>query len=405
MTRKERILSAIAGKGSDVLPFVPRLDLWYKANKYNGTLPWKYRNASLMEITDDLDIPYHGVVPDFKDIDREEDEFDRALGIYRLRTMPYRVELGDVKRRVHLEGDITRVEYLTPVGNLQAKILYNEDMRKAGITISHILEPIIKDVEDYEAAAYVFQNLEVHPNYEGYEQFKDQVGQRGAAVAFVSLAASPMHLIQRELMDMNKFFLALYDHPDELGFLSDRIGDFYRRVFKTVSRSSAEIVFSGANYDSTITYPPYFAEHIAPSLAQQAEILHSRGSYLLTHTDGENRGLLDLYLKANIDVADSICPYPMTSLTLREVRDFFKGRITVWGGLPSVCVLEDSMDEGAFRSYIDNTLEQIGGGDRLILALADTTPPAAKFERIEHIISVCRDFGPAAASQQKNDDA
>ncbi len=394
MNHKERIIKTIKGERTDCLPFVPRLDLWYRANKKNGTLPIKYRNATLMEMTLDMDIGYHGIVPDFKDIDSIEDEVDRALGIYKLRNMPYRAELKNVERKVTIDGDITQVDYITPVGNIRTKVLYNEDMRREGITITHIVEHAIKSPDDFEAMAYIFNDFRVSPNYEGYNAFNEQISDRGVAVGFVSLAASPMHLIQRELMPVEQFFYEMYDHNEELNWLSGEINNFYTKVFQVVAESQSEIVLSGANYDSSVTYPPFFKEYIAPYLKQQADILHKKDKFLLTHTDGENKGLLDLYLEAGIDIADSICPYPMTKLSLEEVRNVFKGNITIWGGLPSICVLENSMSEYEFEKYLNNTLESVGKADHLILSLADTTPPLAKFERIEKIIKLCKEFGP-----------
>ena len=67
MNHRQRILSTMKGQKTDILPYVPRLDLWYKSNKYKNTLPKKYNSATLMEITDDLDIGYHAVIPDFRD--------------------------------------------------------------------------------------------------------------------------------------------------------------------------------------------------------------------------------------------------------------------------------------------------------------------------------------------------
>ena len=56
---KQNMLDAIAGKPTDRLPWAPRLDLWYKANKLAGTLPDRYRDASLIELVDDLDMGYY----------------------------------------------------------------------------------------------------------------------------------------------------------------------------------------------------------------------------------------------------------------------------------------------------------------------------------------------------------
>jgi hypothetical protein len=37
MTHKQRLLKTIKGKLTDYIPFVPRLDVWYRANKLDET--------------------------------------------------------------------------------------------------------------------------------------------------------------------------------------------------------------------------------------------------------------------------------------------------------------------------------------------------------------------------------
>jgi uroporphyrinogen-III decarboxylase len=397
MTHRERMLATLRGEPTDALPYVPRLDLWYKANSTRGTLPKKYEKATLTQVVDDLGVGYHSVVPDFLDLTDTLDEVDRALGIYRLRTLPYRTALREIKRNISYEGDATTVEYVTPVGNVRTRVVYDDAMRQAGITITHIAEHAIKSVDDYDAVAYIFEHAEVRPTYDDYLVARDEVGERGLAVAFVSLAGSPMHLIQRELMDYNEFFYALHDHPQEMRNLADRMSGYFRRVFEVVAGSPAEIVFVGANYDAQITWPPFFREYITPSLAAAADVLHAGGKFLLTHTDGENKGLLGEYVDSRIDVADSICPSPMTTLSLRQVREAFAGKITIWGGVPSVSVLRNSMSDREFDAYMEDLLEQVGDGDHLILSIADTTPPDAEFSRIERIAKLSRDFGPVGA--------
>ncbi|MEW6622848.1 MAG: uroporphyrinogen decarboxylase family protein [Bacillota bacterium] len=394
MTHRQRMLATIRGEPTDRLPFIPRLDLWYKANKKNGTLPDRFKSASLIEIVDELDLGYHYVVPDFLDFIDPLDEVDRALGLYRLRTMAYRPVLRGVKRNIYYEGDLTIVEYLTPYGKIRTKVLYDEEMRKAGITITHIVEHAIKSLDDFEAVAYIFENIEVQPTYDQFLIAKEEVGDRGIPVAYSTVAGSPMHLIQRELMPYEKFFYEYYDNFNELKWLADKISVFFNQMFNVVAKSPAEIILLGANYDYNITWPPYFKEHITPSLAAAADILHKEGKYLLTHADGENKGLLTEYVDSKIDIADSICPSPMTSQSLKEVRDAFAGKITIWGGIPSMSVLESSMSDYNFEKLLDNTLVEAGKGDHLILSIADTTPPAAKFSRIERISQVAKEFGP-----------
>jgi hypothetical protein len=262
MTHKQRMLAAIRGAPTDQISYAPRLDLWYNAHQRAGTLPPKYKGASLPEITDDLNVGFHAVVPNFKDLRDPGDEVHRALGIYNLWTMPTTTLLENVTVTATYRGDETIVEYHTPVGNIRTNVLYNDSMREGGISISHITEHAIKSPGDYETAGYIFEHAHVVPNYEGYQEFANQVGDRGLAVAFLSLAGAPMHLLQRELMPIELFFYELYDHPEELARCAERIGTYFDRVFEVAVGCPAEVVLFGANYDARVTYPPFFEAHI-----------------------------------------------------------------------------------------------------------------------------------------------
>ena len=392
MNNKQRMLAVIKGEPVDKIPYAPRLDLWYQANKRAGTLPAKYKNASLLEMVDDLDMGFHAVVPNFRDLRHPEDDAERALGIYNLWTMPCRSVSKNVKRTIKIEGDRTFVEYQTSAGNVNTTVLYDENMRKAGITITHTEEYAFKSANDYKALGYIFENMDVADNYGGYQEFADQVGDCGLAVGFVSLAGSPMHLIQRELMPMELFFYEMHDHADELKLLAKQIEMYWDRVLGVVSNCPAELVLVGANYDASVTYPPFFERHIQPWLKKYGQALHAKGKYLLTHTDGENTGLLGHYLNSEIDIADSICPAPMTKLTFKQVRDVFRGKITIMGGIPSVTLLKSTMSDVDFERFLDEFFGMIGEGDHLILGISDTTPPAAEFDRLLKIRGRVADF-------------
>ena len=396
MTHKERMLSVLRGAATDMLPWAPRLDLWYNAHKRAGSLPSEYRGASLRDITDALDFGYHAIVPHFKDLREPQDDQHRALGIYNLWSMPYATILHNVDISVEQKGDETHVAYDTPVGTVTTTVVYDEAMRASGASVTHISEHAIKDHRDYVAVAHIFENAEVVPNCDGYQDFADYVDNRGIAAGFLSLAASPMHLLQRELMPMELFYYELYDHPEEIAQCAARIGGYFEKVFDVCARSPADVCLLGANYDAGVTHPPFFAEHIMPWLKAFAGTLHAGGKFLLTHTDGENTGLLDCYLESEIDVADSVCPAPMTKMTFKQVRDHFRSRITIMGGIPSICLLKDVMPDRIFEAFLDSFFSDLGPGDHLILGISDTTPPAADFDRIKRIGERARSFGPIA---------
>ena len=394
MTYKERMLATLSGKPTDCLPFVPRLDLWYRSNKVRGTLPDRYRNASLLQIVEDLDVGYHTVVPDFFAYDDLLDIVDRALGIWRIHHLPFRTTLTDIRRNISHDGDTTTVEYITPAGNIRTRTVYDDTMRQSGITLSHVLEHAIKSVDDYDAIGYIYEHAEVRPNYEKLWQFKEEVCERGLIGAIASTGASPMHEILHELMPYEQFCFDYYDHLEEMELLAGRMSGYFGKTFEAALQSPADFIHVGTNYDIQITWPAFVEAHVAPHLAAAADKIHAAGKFLLTHTDGENKKLLPYYLAGNIDIADSLCPYPMTSQTLQEVREAFDGKITIWGGVPSVSVLENSMSDYEFEKFLDNLFLQMGSGDHLILSIADTAPPGMKFSRLMRIANLAKEFGP-----------
>ena len=83
----------------------------------------------------------------------------------------------------------------------------------------------------------------------------------------------------------------------------------------------------------------------------------------------------------------------MTKVTLAEVKRAFQGKVTIFGGIPSVALLESVMSDDDFETYMTRLFEGISPGDRFILSVSDTTPPDAKFERLLRITERVREQG------------
>lgn len=393
MNWKERIISTIKGKPVDFLPFVPRLDIWYQSNKINNTLPKKYKSFSLKEIVKDLGLGLHTVVPNFRDFLNKDSQGLLGLGIYNLRNNPYKINLNsiDFKFETNKEGLTTSVFY-TPYGEITTKILFNKRMESDGATLGHTVEYSIKDINDVKALGYIFERIQVEENYDNFLNFKKIIGDDGISVAFCSLSASPMHHIMKELISFEKFIYELNDHPAQLIELAEKISIFFDKIIPVSIGGEAEAIFLGANYDSFLTWPVFFKNYITPYLKKYSDMAHKSGKFFLTHADGENKELIKEYIDAGIDIADSICPYPMTKLRIKDIREEFQGKISIWGGIPSICTLEETMNDNEFDKFMDEFFIQIEKGDHLILSFADTTPPAAKFERIEKVAKLSKNF-------------
>ena len=395
MTDRERMLAAIHGEVPDRLPWVPRLEFWYRARSRNGTLPPELRGLSLIEIVNRLGCGYYSIIPDYTACADEFDMIDRAIGVYRLPVLPYRVTLEGVERKIVSRGRETVVEYHTPLGSVRTTAIFSEEMLDAGASTPHTSECAIKGPGDFDVLGYIFSHARIEPQSEGDLAQRRFVGDRGIVVSYVHGAACPIHHILKYLMPLDQFFYAFHDYPEKVEKLIAEMEPFYAAMKDCAAQSAAEVILLGANYDDSITYPPFFRRHILPVLRDYAGALHQKGKFLLTHTDGENRRLLPMLVEAGFDVADSVCPHPMTSVTLDAFLAAFEGRTTVLGGIPAILLCRDSASDEDCRRYIDGVMERHGHRTRFILGVSDMVTADADWDRLRRITD--RVIGATAA--------
>lgn len=385
-THKQRILAALKGEMPDVLPYVPRIDLWYNANLAFDTLPKQHRGRTQDEISRAQGWALHKIVPEFLQLDHPDDNLHRALGLYRLKEMAFDFKFApSIEIEVKREGDYTTVSYHTPVGSVSTKTMYSDEMRRAGASITWIEEHVIKRPEDYKVVGYLFENITLVPSFERFRAWQKYVGEDGVPGTMIGLACSPMHHIQKEFLDATDFYFHYNDCQKEMRALAGSLENFFEQGLKIIADSPAELVLWGANVDDMITYPEYFEKEITPWIRKASAALGEKGKVSVVHCDGENFGLMDLIRDSGMHVAEAICPFPMTKVTIEEYYRRWSDKLTIFGGIPSNMVLAESATDEEFEAYLDHLFKVIAPGRRFVLGIADTTPPNAVFERLVRI--------------------
>jgi len=387
MTHRERMLGVMRGERVDVIPFVPRLDLWWLANASRGTLPERYAGMGPDDISRAEGWPCYHMVPNFADVTSEDDILHRAIGLFNFRQSAYGWRFApDVEVLVEKEGGRQTVTYRTPRGSVRTVGGLTEEARRAGSSLGWVQEHAIKVDQDYGVLAHIFAGIEVFAQPESSAAYRASVGEEGVVAAGgPSLGASPMHLIQKELVDATRFFYEYRDNGARLQELAEAVGLYYDRVLAVLAGSGAAVVPSGANYDDMLTYPPYFEQEILPWLRKASDVLSARGILVATHTDGENQGLMDLIVRSGVDVAESITPSPMTRVPVQEYYARWAGHLTLMGCIPECVLLPETASREEFEGFLDHLFASVAPGDRLILGTADSTPPDADFDRLRRI--------------------
>ncbi len=393
MDYRERMLATIRGEPTDEIPWAPRMDLWIISLRARGKLPKRFIGLNTVEVSEVLDVACHAVGADFTLLHARDIRL-RALGIDNHPDFPYRIELRDFPIESSDDGQDLRTLIHTLAGDIFTHLHRDAEMARRGISLPFVRSFAIESIDDFEPVAQIFEHLEVIPTPEGYAGFRKRVGERGLAVARGPVGASPIHLILHELVSPEQFFYLYHDEPEALHELAQRMEPLFEAWLDALIGCEAEVVFWGANYDQDLTWPPFFQKEIVPWLQKVSDRLHAAGKLLLTHTDGENLGLLPYYSSCRFDVGESVCPAPMTQCTLAEIRAGMGPNTTVWGGIPSVALLEDSMDDAIFERYLDQVFAELGGGDHLIFGVSDNVPPDASLDRLERIKERIEAFGP-----------
>ena len=392
MTHRERMLAAIRSQPTDQIPWAPRMDLWYIAQRARGTLPAPFVGLNMVEVAKLLDVAAHAIGGDFT-IPGGRDNRLRAFGIDNHQDYPYRVEVRGLPMESSDDGGNLRTLIRTAGGDIFTHLYRSTSMAGNGISLPFVKAYAIRTVDDFEAVAQIFEHLQVIPTPDDYRVYQQRVGEQGIAVARGMVAASPIHLILHELMAMEQFFYLYHDEKERMHELAERMTPFFEAALDALLASDAEVVFWGANYDQDITWPPFFQEEIAPWLKKVSERVHAAGKLLLTHTDGENKRLLSFFPACGFDVAESFCPAPMTKVTLAEMLQGLRPATTVFGGIPSVALLDSAMSDAVFARYLDQLFASIGAGDHLILGVSDNVPPDANLERLTEIKRQVEVFG------------
>lgn len=369
MTQRQRMLAVMAGQSPDSIPWAPRLEIWHEAHKRQGTLPEKYRDRELNDIYRDLDM-----VVQARDLDRRR---------------VYREELRDVDVRVTRDGLDTRTEYITPVGTvttLHRRAAILDDLGIQGLEVEHL----IKGPDDYAPAEYMIEHTEIIPMYNEYLAYEAEIGEGGVPV--VGAGNDPMTHFLQDLAGYNQAFYHLYDHPEKVEHLMGVLNDHAQKLQQVILDSPAKLILQGYHFDTMMTPPPLFKEHILPYYQPFAEKLRARGKTLTCHADADTSKLMELIKEAGFHMVECFVTAPMVKTTMADARAVFGNDVIIWGGIPSVMLCEPVTDE-AFEAYMLDLFRTIAPGDAFILGVADNVMPEAIMDRVERVGELVAEYG------------
>ena len=378
---RQRALAVMRGKQPDRLPFITRLETWYKSHQRTGTLPVEFRELSLPEL-------------------------HRSLNIGQLKFMvPFAYRLRGVEVCVWFNGErvvqdhepvlenfpgmwdyvsteqagTTIVELMTPVGRLRLQHMLLAENVLSG-TDPYLKEHVIKDEADFNTVEYILERLEWVPRYASYSDEQARLGENAFVVPL--LLRIPFQQVLLEYLGETPLFYSLYDHPKQVQRLLEILDCQMLELLSQVGELGAPYVEFPDNLHGAMTNPKLFREYCLPAYQRYSQVLHGQGKKVGSHTDGNVKPLLRLLAETGLDVCESFSPFPLTDCRFEEAWAAWESGPLIWGGIPSP-ILEEGTQPDEFMAYIKGLFAKI---DRpLILGVVDLFMRHNSIERARYI--------------------
>jgi len=384
-TMRDRVTAILQNKKPDRLPFIDRMEIWYKSKSQDGTLPAEFKGMSLNEIHKEVGIgrqkftaPYAFKLRGVEVIYTFENEIiyresEPVTEYFPAQWAPERVPRD--------KAGSTIIEYIAPVGKLSLKYEVAESMIALSGIEPYLTEHLIKEEGDYRTAEYIIEHTEIVPQFSKIREDEDDLGNNGFVVP--CLHRIPFQQALLEYIGEIPLFTALYDMPQHLDRLIHVLDQQLMEILYRLKNLESIYVEFGDNLDGMMTNPKLFGKYSLPYYQKYADILHGQGKKVGSHTDGNIKPLLRMLAESNLDVCESFSPSPLTECTFEEAWHEWENGPTIWGGIPSP-ILEERTSESEFKEYVHRLLTTIGN-QAIIIGVGDMVLGNNLIERVRYI--------------------
>lgn len=290
-----------------------------------------------------------------------------------------------VRRVPDPAGDSVLLEkrYDTPAGELKTTVRVTEDWPHgenvplfSDFSVSRAQEFLIKSGEDLPR----LRHLLGEPNAREYRQFKQEAAdlRREAKRLGVVLEGGRTALgdCLVWLLGIERLIYGAFDDPGLIEECLDLVCKWEKRRLQVLIDEGVELVFHSAWYEMTDFWTPQlYRTLLKPRIKELVSIAHQAGvrfAYIITKSyDTLAEELLDL----GVD-----CLYGADPLQGRAdvafLRDTFKGRVCLWGGMNSAVTLGRGTQK-EIEAAVDEAIRQLAPGGGFVLFPVDNLMPGA----------------------------
>jgi Uroporphyrinogen decarboxylase (URO-D) len=379
----DQVHTVLLGRVPERIPFISRMDFWYRGLTYQDKMPEPYHGMSLSEIHKAIGFG-------------QEDWLSPCAYKYRNMELVMYHEGQEILHEYEPEisffpdlwGKIpvdrageTITELITPSGKLVCKHRFLEESIRSGTTRPQLVERPVRSPDDFQVYAYMIEHSEFVPHFDAFFKRAEELDGIGYLVPVLNRL--PFQSLLIDAIGEIPLFYALHDTPELVDRLIRVIDIQIMDMLEHLSGFAVPYVEFCDNLEGSMTNPRLFQKYLTPYYQRYSETLHRQGKKLGSHTDGDLKKLVTLLSESGLDVCESFTPAPITDCTFEEAWATWGKGPLIWGGIPSY-YLEAQVPEEEFQKYIESILTLVQ--DRpVILGIGDAVMCNNDIERVRWI--------------------
>ncbi|RKX78312.1 MAG: hypothetical protein DRP49_00955 [Spirochaetes bacterium] len=192
------------------------------------------------------------------------------------------------------------------------------------------------------------------------------------------------------LCGMDVLMMSFVDNPDFADRLSEMVSDYYTRLFCLCIQAGADIIYLTDDYafkTSTLMSREHFKRFVLPWLTRGVKAVHDAGGICIKHTDGDISGILDLIVDTGIDGLGPLEPAAGNNLV--ELRKTLGAKVALLGNVDVDLLSRGSIDD--VRSVTQTLVRELGPRGGFILSSGNTITASVKPENFRAMVESGRE--------------
>ncbi|HOP55218.1 MAG TPA: hypothetical protein PLK33_00665 [bacterium] len=371
MTKREMNLRIFQGKDIPYPLFQPRIESWYNWHRQFNVMPERYKDYSLLELYDELDISMRYIA--------YYTEIPSPVGL------KYTDKVKINEKEVDSECRLITID--TPYGELTREIRLTSDRNW------RTSRSCIKTREDIKKATWLFRNTEFYFIEENFDKGDKFIGDRGEPQFFLPRSPYQSLHVDSSWMTLEDLIYAITDLPSEIEELMNAIDESYDRLYEEIisCRDKVRIINFGENIDAYLLSLKYFEEYLVPFWEKRSNQLRRAGIYTHIHIDGHFRPILKYLKDLPFDGLEALTPEPQGDVLIEEMKEYIGDKVLL-DGIPAILFLPIYSREELY-SCVEKLIRLFH--PRLILGISDEIPEGVDeegIERVRWISEYCKSF-------------